>query len=153
MKKNCGSKQIPSEVPKLTLEDFVNPLFDKQKSIKRYNLARDKVYHLVFDDYHKDLLKEDFVEELFRKNIILKERETLMEKVIEGVTFTDGFNQIGYTYHFLDGMLYLNYWDESKKKNVRLIETPINFPEDFNKCLKKADIKIQKYLSKNKDKL
>lgn len=99
-------------VAKLTIEDFINPLFDRQRPVKRDVPSR-------YDGSER-------------------------EQVIEGVTITDNYHMIGYTYFLSDGMLYLNCFDEENQSNVRLLEKHIGIYADFEKCLKQADKKISR---------
>lgn len=95
---------------KLTIDDFVNPLFDRQRPVRREIPSR--------TDWRRK------------------------EQVIEGVTVTDNFHMIGYTYFLSDGTLYLNCFDKEKQCNVRLLEKHIDTYADFEKYLKQADKKI-----------
>ncbi|MFH1589834.1 MAG: hypothetical protein ABIB43_04675 [archaeon] len=122
----------------LTIDDFVNPLFDKTTPRRHYIPAREEIYHLLEDD---DFMNEEEAMMMGESEPQFKEKKEL---AIEGVTVTDNFNQVGYTYCLLDGMLFVNYWNKKEEKNVRLIEKPIKTYEDFDKCLKAADRKIMK---------
>ncbi len=118
----------------------------KTKEYKEKNYGSDD-----FDKhYSSELTIDDFAKPLFdkqnpvRRSINIRKKK---EKVIEGVTSTNKYNEVGYTYCLFDGMLYMNYWDKIEKKNVRLFKEIITSVEDFEKCLKKADKEISKYLS------
>jgi len=65
------------------------------------------------------------------------------ERAIEGATFTDSYQKIGFTYYLHDGMLNILYWDEQKHENVRLLGKRIHSAEEFEKCVKQADRKIK----------
>ncbi|MBI4440704.1 hypothetical protein HY639_00910 [Candidatus Woesearchaeota archaeon] len=97
---------------RLSIDDFVNPLFDKQRAVQREVPSR-------YDSRRR-------------------------EKVIEGVTVTDNFNMIGYTYFLSEGILYLNCVDEERRCNIRLLEKRIDACSDFEKYLKQADKKISR---------
>lgn len=115
----------------LTIDDFCIPLFNTQSPKRRRMPARSEVYGMI-DDQNEDFL--DDLDPFPRKK----------EPVIEGVTFTDEYHQVGYTYHELDGILFLNYWDDKNKKNVRLFEEKIETMDEFEVYLKKADKKIKR---------
>ncbi len=72
-------------------------------------------------------------------------RSLRKERAIEGVTITDGYNQVGYTLFLSDGLILLNYWDTKKQQNVQLMEGTVKTHEDFEKLLKTADEQIRKY--------
>ena len=91
----------------LTIDDFVNSMFDSRTPRKTMVTSR--------DDYRRK------------------------EPAIEGVTTTDNYNTIGYTYFLKDGMLHLNCLDAETRKNLRLLEKEINTYADFDKALKLAD--------------
>lgn len=121
----------------LTIDNFANAFFDRKQPQKRRILAREQVCNLVEDQNY------DAWEKLNLDSDLNPPRKK--ETVIEGVTFTDSFHQIGYTYHEVDGMLFLNYWNEEQRENVRLIERPIKTIDEFEKYVKQADKKIKKY--------
>lgn len=105
-------------------EDFRNPMFDRQKIVKRRVTARPGV---VADDDEDD----DFDGEGAPK------RRT--EEAIEGTTFTDEFVEVGFTYYLADGQLSV-----VNRSNRQLFLGKIATPEDFEKALKKADRKQKK---------
>ncbi|HSD12655.1 MAG TPA: hypothetical protein VLC10_03790 [Patescibacteria group bacterium] len=105
-------------------EDFRNPLFDKQKIVKRRVAARPGV---AADDDEED----DFDGE--------GEPKRRTEEAIEGTTFTDEYVEVGFTYYLGDGMLSV-----VNTSNQQLFLGTIATPEDFEKALKKADRKQKK---------
>lgn len=158
-KKTAKRKYVPEQVDPadaLTIEALANPLFDKVAPRKRLISARPEISHLVEPDY-------DAIEDAEERYMMLDPdsygfddaEEAYMtadfqrkEPVIEGVTTTDQFNVVGFTYHATDGMLFVNYLDQQKGEDVRLIEKVIRSYDDFDKCLKLADRKIQRVRDK-----
>jgi|SRR5687768_2550125 len=110
----------------LKVEDFRNPLFDKQRIVKRLVSARPGVR--TEDDEDED---EDFDE--FAAG---REPKRRTETAIEGTTFTDEFVEVGFTYYPSDGQLSV-----VNTSNQQLFLGTIATSEDFEKALKKADKK------------
>ncbi len=102
-------------------EDFRNPLFDKQRIVKRKVTARPGV--VADDDEDEDFDGEG-------------EPKRRTEEAIEGTTFTDEYVEVGFTYYPADGMLSV-----VNTSNQQLFLGVIATPEDFEKALKKADKK------------
>lgn len=135
----------------LTIDDFCTPMFDRQRPVKRLLNARPEVEHLL----EEDTFGLDDIEERYMMNpddpdaeeaYMTRDWGPKKEPAIEGVTTTDNFHQVGFTYFLTDGMLYLNYLDKTNKKNIRLLEKLIENTEEFEKCIKRADKKIRKIL-------
>lgn len=101
-----------NERQRLTVEDFRNPLFDKQRIRKR------KIEDLG-DEWSGD-------GELGEQG----------RWVIEGVIFTDGYNEVGFTCDLDRGEVVVK-----NQQNEVLFSGRINSAEDFEKALKKADRK------------
>lgn len=75
-----------------------------------------------------------------------KGKRTPFEPVIEGVVFTDNYLHLGYTYYEGDNVILINFWDKEKEENIKVLETILKKPEDFEKAIKKADKKLLKRL-------
>lgn len=89
-------------MPGLRIEDFRNPLFDRQRIVQRQ----------------------------------VHTAPGRKEPAYEGTTFTDNFIEVGFTYIIRTGELSIKSTD-----NQQLFEGKINSPENFEKALKKADMK------------
>jgi hypothetical protein len=109
----------------LSLSDFVNPLFDALPPMVKEVPAR---HPLVQSEYLLDHQKEARA----------KGAPRWYEKAIEGVTSTDGFYEVRFTYFFADGLLRITYED------VPVVEKEIGSAKDFEKCMKLADKNILK---------
>lgn len=108
----------------LKVEDFRNPMFDKQRIVKRQVPARPGVRTEEDDN-------EDFEE--FAAG---REPKRRTEAAIEGTTFTDEYVEVGFTYYVADGLLTV-----VNTSNQELFRGTIVSPEDFEKAIKKADAK------------
>ena len=86
---------------------------------------------------------EDFRTPMFDRQKVVKRtvyvRKPKGELAIEGRTFTDDFNDVGFTYYLSDGQLSV-----VDKENVQLFLGTISSAEEFEKALKKADKKVRK---------
>ena len=70
------------------------------------------------------------------------------EEAIEGFTFTNELNQVGYTYLPRDDTLYIRFGGLGNKirgEDVQLLKTHISSISDFERKLKIADRRIRKY--------
>lgn len=108
----------------LKVEDFRNPLFDKQRIVKRKVAARPGVGGDDDDDEVDDFGSGE------------GEPRRRTEDAIEGTTFTDEFVEVGFTYYLADGTLSV-----VNTSNQQLFLGVIATPADFEKALKKADKK------------
>lgn len=133
---------------RLSVEDFQNPMFDRQeirlRTIDPHKHAREQLvssYAEELDDMDRDLgmgasheISMDVAEDM-----LADELEPLREgkyQVIEGATFTDGFNMVGFTYDLRDSSIKILNTD-----NQILFEGFIYTSEEYEKSLKKADQK------------
>ena len=107
----------------LTVDDLRNPLFDKQRVVRRKVPARPGIE--VEEDEH-DI-------EAFEAGGDFPPKR---EPVIEGTTFTDEYVEVGFTYYVSDGLLRV-----VNTANVELFKGVIATREDFENALKKADKK------------
>lgn len=109
----------------LTVDDLRDPLFDRQRVVRRQVPARPGT---ASED-------EDGLEDLeaFERGGEPRQRK---EEAIEGTTFTDDFNEVGFTYYPSDGLLRV-----VNTGNVELFKGVIATREDFEKALKRADRK------------
>jgi len=134
---------------RLTIDDLYIPMFG-QRPVRRNVPARPDITHLL-EDEEEDYFSEKLAHEAYMENPSMDRYEDMMmpsfkpktEPAIEGVTFSDNFLKIGYTYFLTDGMLFLNTMDKDGG-NIRLIEKKIETAEDFEKCIKQADKKYRK---------
>lgn len=96
-----------------------------------------------------ELKFEDFKNPLF--NVWLKRRKhddwvedgeviERGEEFFDGITFTDNYRQVGFTYYPKTGMLYISCL--TSDGNIRLFEGAIESIDDFEAAIKKADKKI-----------
>ena len=108
----------------LRLEDFRNPMFDKQRIVKRQVPARPGVR-----------VEEDDDEE-FEEFAAGREPKRRTEAAIEGTTFTDEYIEVGFTYYVADGLLTV-----VNTSNQELFKGTIASAAAFEKALKKADAK------------
>lgn len=112
---------------KLDVKDFRNPLFDRQKVVKRKVPARPGMVSDEDDD-------DDF--EAFAAG---REPKGRTEDAIEGTTFTDEYVEVGFTYYPRDGLLRI-----VNTANQELFKGAIDSRDGFEKALKKADKKQKK---------
>jgi hypothetical protein len=112
-------------------EDFWNPAFSKQRVVKRKLPARAAT---PADDEGDDALYDG----VFGFEREPRPRKKL-EEAYEGTTFTDDYNEVGFTYYLSDGLLTVK-----NKSNVELFKGVIASAEDFEKALKKADIRLRR---------
>ena len=89
------------------------------------------------------LTVEDFRTPMFDRQKVLKRtvknRKPRGEEAIEGTTFTDDYNQVGFTYYLSDGELSVVNTD-----NKQLFLGKILTRDDFEKALKKVDNKLRR---------
>lgn len=143
-------KKKKTLVNKLKVKDFSNPMFDKQSPTRREIKARKEIYDLI-DDINileeeamiMDSHEGDFMSDSYNESMMSVGSEGKKESVIEGLTVTDNFNTVGYTYFKIDGMLHASYVDKNNG-GVKFFKEVINSSEDFEKMLKKADRVIKK---------
>ncbi|MCF7872301.1 hypothetical protein K9L97_04680 [Candidatus Woesearchaeota archaeon] len=105
----------------ISLEQFKNPLYDAMKVVQR--------------QIHRESSSGQV--------------STSIETGIEGITLTENYREIGFTYLPKDGTLYLNFLDKNLNRNVRIYNGKIKTIEEFEKRLKNVDRKIKEYRSKN----
>lgn len=106
-----------AEVKRLGVEDFRNSLFDSQKIVRRTIGGGRRMADETVDEFDLEAVEP-------------------RREVIEGVTFTDSYNQVGFTYDLGDGTLTIK-----NLGNQILFSGVIASTEDFEKALKKADKK------------
>ncbi|HKC04842.1 MAG TPA: hypothetical protein VKC54_03145 [Patescibacteria group bacterium] len=140
---------------RLTVADFENPFFDRQKI--RLRTVYPKNFHL--DDIVNDLAQEMADDEGLDGEIdpFLKDTARDMlefeadlpqnkkRQFIEGTTYTDGFNLIGFTYSIQDSSISI-----VNKDNEILFKGFIYTPEEYEKALKKADGKQDRLWDKKR---
>jgi pyrophosphatase PpaX len=143
---------------RLTVEDSKNPMFDKQKVVLRTiganknirqqiisDMARDMTHDMGSDDFGTDGIDpimldvaEDFIDA--EEDSLPREKSV---RVIEGSTYTDGFNLVGFTYSLEDSSITIK-----NTKNEVLFKGKIFTAEEYEKALKKADKKQSKLRDK-----
>jgi len=123
---------------RLSVEDFQNPMFDRQEI--RVRTIRPRNFHL--EDTIRNLREErgeddPFLEEEARDMLEAEDYPEIQSyRVIEGATYTDGFILIGFTYDLRDSSIRIVNTD-----NEVLFKGFIYTPEEYEKSLKKADQK------------
>jgi hypothetical protein len=136
---------------RLTVSDFENPMFDRQKITLRTIDPHRHVREQMINDYANDLDETDHeagmapsheISRDIAEDMLTDELEPLKGgkyQVIEGVTYTDNFNLVGFTYNLRDSSIQI-----VNKQNQILYKGFIYTPEEYEKALKKADRKQSK---------
>jgi hypothetical protein len=116
---------------RLTVEDFKNPLFDRQKITRRT---------IEVDGSSSDTTISEFDEDR-DEDELFPDRDSPRKKiqVIEGTTYTDGFHLVGFTYSLEDGCIEIK-----NVENTLLFKGIIYSSEEYEKALKQADAKQRK---------
>ncbi len=140
---------------RLGVEDFANPMFDKQKVVLRTigsdKIIRQQIVRDMARDMSQDMADGDSFETDGIDQIMLDAAEYFMEaeedslpkkkeiQVIEGATYTDGFNLVGFTYSLEDSSVTIK-----NTNNEVLFKGKIFTADEYEKALKKADSKQRK---------
>ncbi len=85
---------------------------------------------------------EDFANPMFNGKLVKRQDRLTKEWFIDGLTYTDNFRQVGFTYYLKSGLLTIACF--TKSGNYPLFKRHIDSIDDFEAAIKKADKKITK---------